>query len=132
MMTHSRLKILTTLFVILTIPLLSYTQEPEDTNPFITIEGNDGVNTHFLLHLDHLPGFFERAYLLELLFNDHTVVVMNTSISGDTLEMISDSRQDNESIIKNMESYRLKALKAGDELPDTEKEALLKKYEKYR
>jgi len=120
------------LLAILILPILSYSQEGSNHLPFVTIEGKEDPNTYYLLDLNQLPGFLEKAYLLDLLFKDHSVVVMNSSISGRTLKIASNAKIETAAVIKQIEDYRLQALKAGQVMSESEKTDLLNKYEKYR
>lgn len=99
---------------------------------FASIKSSNEANNYFLLDLTSLPGFFERAYLLDLIFADSKLVVNNTNISGPSLELFSDRINDPAQLLKSLESYREKAIVAGTSLNEEQKQDLLTKYNKYR
>jgi hypothetical protein len=99
---------------------------------FVTLISSNDVNNYFSLDLENLPGFFEKAYLLDLIFADPNLVVNNTNISGSSLELFSNKMNDPVQLLKSLESYREKATTAGTSLSEEKKKDLLKKYDKYR
>ncbi len=119
--------------------LLPFSVFPQlSNNVTITEEANasliksDETNNYIQLNLTTLPGFFERAYLLDLIFADSKLVINNTNISGPSLELFSNKINDPVQLLKSLESYRDKAITAGSSLNEVQKKDLLKKYDKYR
>lgn len=111
-------------------------QEPgksdNTVNSFVLIRQTDETRTELELDLNQLPGFFERAYLLELIFQDPTVVVVETNLSLDRLPLVAVSGKELEAVVAVLETFKNKAVEAGRVLPPAKKEEMMKKYEKFR
>ncbi len=101
-------------------------------NAFASLTKSDETNNYIRLDMTSLPGFFERAYLLDLIFADSKLVVNNTNISGASMELFSNKINNPVQLLKSLESYRDKAITAGSSLNEEQKNDLLKKYDKYR
>lgn len=101
-------------------------------NHFASVIKSDETNNYILLDLTSLPGFFERAFLLDLIFADPNLVVNNSNISGPSLELFSNKMNNPVQLLKSLESYRDKAITAGTSLNEEQKKELLMKYGKYR
>jgi hypothetical protein len=99
---------------------------------FVKVISTDETFNYLSLDLTMLPGFFERAYLLDLLFVDPQVVVNKTNISGPSLILFCERSHDLQLVFKSLDDYRLKALNAGKSITGSQREEFLKKYEKYR
>lgn len=122
--------------LLILIPFSGFSQQSINTanaeNAFADLKSSDEVNNYISLDLTSLPGFFERAYLLDLIFVDPNLVVNNTNISGPSLELFSNKMNNPVQLLKSLESYREKAINAGSSLNEEQKIELLKKYDKYR
>ncbi len=122
--------------LIILIPFSAFPQQAtkvaERENPFVTVVSTDDLNIYISIDLTRLPGFFERAYMLDLIYADSKIVVNKTDISGPALEVFSNKINDTGPILKSIESYRAKAISAGISLSESQKKDLMKKYDKYR
>jgi hypothetical protein len=98
---------------------------------FVTVSGTEDNQRFFNLDLTEMPDKIERAFLLEYIFADPTVVIVRTDISGDVLQLISNVENAPELIVGHLETYKVKALAAAKELSPDSRNELLKKYEKY-
>jgi hypothetical protein len=108
---------------------------PESTKPvkvFASITGSNGTNTYYSADLTQLPEFFERAFLLDLLFANPKLVVNNSNINGKSLEIFSSSEFDSAQVLNTLQVFHDEAAKANREYSDVQKKELLKKYEKYK
>jgi hypothetical protein len=99
---------------------------------FSTLIKTEGYLNYYSIDLDQLPGFFERGFLLDLIFADSDVVVDQTIISGSSLIVFSNAVNDPKQILDILAGFKEKSIIAGKSLKYDEKESLLKKYEKYR
>jgi hypothetical protein len=104
----------------------------ETSTPFARIISSDENNNYYSLELNQMPGFFEKAYLLDLIFSDSKIVINKTSLSEPTLEIFSSIVNDSKEIIECLVTYQLKAIQAGRTLIPAQKDELMKKYDKYR
>jgi hypothetical protein len=122
--------------LLIMIPIQVYSQEiSHKSTPdsrFAVVVSSDNLNNYISIDLASLPGFFERAYLLDHIFADPKLVVNNSNISGPSLEVFSDKLNNTNGLIKSLEEYRDKAIEAGKSLSDAQKQVLLEKYNKYR
>ncbi len=94
--------ILTGIFLLFSPFIGSAQQNTSKTHPevaFASIIATDQTNTYFTADLTQLPAFFERAYLLELIFSDSKLVTNETNISGSTLELFASCEYDPEQIL---------------------------------
>jgi hypothetical protein len=133
---QSKVKGIVLALLIIVLPFSVFSQKSNnDTkaeNNFATLKSADEVNNYFLVDMTTFPGFFEKAYFLDLIFADSKLVVNNSNISGSTLELFSDRINDTEQLLKSLEEYCKKALSASTILKENEKQELVAKYNKYR
>jgi len=116
-------------------PSFVYSQENSKSTeklPFARVVSSDEINNYFSLDLEQLPGFFERAYLLDLIFADSKLVISDSRISGTSLEVFSNKINDKKLVLESLETYLEKALHAGKTSSPSQKEELMKKFDKYR
>jgi hypothetical protein len=100
--------------------------------PVAVVVSSDEINNNISLDLTRIPDFFRRAYLLDLLFSDPTLVVNNSNISGPSLELFSNKVNDVKQVLTTLETYYDKAILAEKTLNESQKNELMKKYAKYR
>jgi hypothetical protein len=98
---------------------------------FVMVSKSDQINNYLSLDLSQLPGFFERAYLLDLIFADPNVLIDQTNIFNPTLEVISSKSHDLSFVINSLNKYFHQSIEAGKDLPPEKKEVLMQKYAKY-
>ncbi|MBK7031590.1 MAG: hypothetical protein IPH45_21405 [Bacteroidales bacterium] len=94
-------------------PLTVLSQENgnlETNTPIVRIVSSDENNNYYSLDLNQMPGFFEKAYLLDLIFSDSKMVIGKTILSEPTLEVFSSKVNDSKEIMECLGSYQLKAL----------------------
>jgi len=122
--------------LLILIPFAAFAQQAANKGgnevPFTTIVSTDAYNNYFAVNLTLLPGFFERAYMLDLIFSDPKLVINNTDISGSSLEVFSNRVNDTDQVVKSIENYRSQAIAAAKSMDEKQKNALLEKYNKYR
>jgi hypothetical protein len=125
-----------TLLCTLVIPFTVFSQQAKSAliseHPIAVVVSTDAVKNNITVDLTGMPDFFDRAFLLDLLFSDPMLVVNNSSIAGPSLELFSDRLNDTSQVLKSLETYYNKALSAGKTLSENQKKELMKKYEKYR
>lgn len=123
-------------FLLFMIPVQVFSQGVTSKNipehRFAAVVMTDTLNNYISIDLASLPGFFERAFLLDHIFADPQLVVNNSNISGPTLVVFSNKLNDSSGLIKSLEKYRNEAIEAGKSLSDVKKQELLEKYNKYR
>jgi hypothetical protein len=123
-------------FILILLPFSIFAQSSGSSEgvliPFVRLTSSDSEKNYFSADLTVLPDFFERAYMLELIYSDPELVVNNSNISGSSLEILSNKKNDQEKVIISMGIYRDKAITAGKTLTESQKKELLEKYKKFR
>jgi hypothetical protein len=100
--------------------------------PFVNKISQIGERSYYSLDLKQLPEFLERACLLEFLFKDEGIVVLETNISGEILTVFSGNDQDTGAITSRLNSYPPKVREIYQSLTPESRQALTEKYSKYR
>jgi hypothetical protein len=124
------------IFLSILIPVSGFSQEEKDVlkveHSFARVVSTEASRNNIIVDLTSLPGFFERAYLLDLIFADSRMVIHETNISGSNLELYSDKLNDISQVLIALNSFRDKAINAGKSFNENQKKELMEKYEKYR
>ncbi|MBK7175397.1 MAG: hypothetical protein IPH84_19765 [Bacteroidales bacterium] len=103
-----------------------------EKNPLVKIIGIEDNRVHYSLDLAQLPGFYEKALVVESIFADPKVVIDKTDISVPFLNIYSSLEYDSNGVVKNLENYINKAIEQGSKLSMEEKDSLSAKYNKFR
>lgn len=117
-------------------PIYGFSQQnngggkPIATN--VSLLSNDGAYSYYRIDLQSIPGFFERSYLLDLLFADSKVLIDKTDISSNYLDVRVSREEDKIVIVNQLEVYLAKSKEMGEKTPEADKKELVKKYNKYK
>lgn len=104
----------------------------QESKPFVKEMGIVNSRIALAVDMNQLPGIFEKGYLLDLIFADSRMVIEQTSISSEFMQVNLNEGADKIVIIKTLNEYRQKSLDAGQSFPASEKEKLVQKYSKYQ
>ncbi|MBK7175371.1 MAG: hypothetical protein IPH84_19635 [Bacteroidales bacterium] len=120
--------------LLLPLNLLAQTLENDksEKDPIVKIVGTEESRVHYTLDLTQLPGFYEKALVVESIFADPKVVIDKTDISVPFLNIYSSLEYDSNEVVKNLENYINKAIEQGSKLSVEEKDSLSAKYNKFR
>jgi len=115
------------------LPLITNGQNSvSDSGSFVTMTGKDEAYSTYMLSMVQVPGFLERAFLVDLIFNDRNIIVMKTRVSDEGMEVKASSDLDPDSVIRTLEQYKEDAIEYCCKLSGHVKEELITKYAKYR
>lgn len=106
-------------------------REPDKTT-IARLTAADAENNYYQVDMSGLPGDFERAALLDLIFADKNLVVTKTDIGENKLELCAALAMDINSALCRIDDYYHKAAEAGNGLTPEQKKAKMEKYAKYR
>jgi hypothetical protein len=118
--------------IILTCGILIQANGQTQPRPFARLVSSDETNRNFELDLSQLPSFFEKAYLLDIIFGDSIVVVQNSSLKNDFLPLICNNKLGTEKVITHLDELKTKVINEAASLTESEKAIIVKKFEKYR
>jgi hypothetical protein len=100
--------------------------------PFARLVSSDSTNRYFEADLSQLTSFFERAYLLEIIFKDSLVVVQNSNLKNDFLPLLCNNKLETKKVLLHIEDLKAEVKRVSGRMSKSEKDILIKKYEKFR
>jgi len=104
----------------------------ETTTPFTSLVREDGEKLYFRLEMLQLGSWFERCYVVDQIFKNAKVVLLETKAKADTLIVFSHKPADPELICRELTAMREEALKMAMELPPDKIKEMLVRFEKFQ
>lgn len=117
-------------------PIYGFSQQnngggkPIATN--VSLLSNDGAYSYYRIDLQSIPGFFERSYLLDLLFADSKVLIDKTDISANYLDVRVSRDEEKTVVVSQLDAYLVQSKEMGEKTSEADKKELVKKYNKYK
>ena len=98
----------------------------------VSLLTNEGAYSYYRIDIQSVPDFFERSYLLELLFADSKILIVKTDISSNYLDVRVSREEDKTVVSTQLEAYLAKSIEMGEKTSEADKKELVKKYNKYK
>jgi len=112
--------------------VFNHTYAQAQSKPFVSLVSSDETNRYFDVDLRQLPSFFDKAYFLELIFKDSTVVVQNSSLKNTFLPLSCNCKLETKQVLLRIEGLKTKVIRISASMSASEKAKIVKKFEKYR